>query len=217
MGLLLMLPLLAHADADVDRFLKRDTIGTVKISPSGAYYAATVALDDRTILVISRRSDRKLTAKAGGGEHSDVANFWWVNDERVVIAMAEKTSALERPVATGELYAINADGSGARKLFAAIDSDDQGALTSLHGTHYRFAELIDTLPQDDEHILVAITTFTVNPVTQVARMDARNGRTTPVANAPLRRARFVADAQGGGPVRRRLGQGELQPPALPRR
>jgi dipeptidyl aminopeptidase/acylaminoacyl peptidase len=194
--LMMMLPLLAHADADVDRFLRRDTIGTVKISPSGAYYAATVALDDRTILVISRRSDRKLTAKAGGGEHSDVANFWWVNDERVVIAMAEKTSALERPVATGELYAINADGSGAKKLFAATDSDDQGALTSLHGTHYRFAELIDTLPQDDEHILVAITTFTVNPVTRVARMDARNGRTTPVANAPLRRARFVADAQG---------------------
>jgi dipeptidyl aminopeptidase/acylaminoacyl peptidase len=195
-GLLMLAAMLAQADAEVDRFLKRDTIGTVKISPTGAYYAATVALEDRTILVVSRRSDRTLTARAGGGSHSDVADFWWVSDERVVIAMAEKTSALERPVATGELYAVNADGSGAKKLFAATDSDEQGTLTSLHGTHYRFAELIDTLPHDDEHILVAITTFTVNPVTQVVRMDARNGRTTPVANAPLRRARFVSDAQG---------------------
>ena len=194
--LVFLLPVLACADADLGDFLKRDTMGTVKISPGGDYYAATVALEDRTILVVSRRSDRKWTAKAGGGSHSDVADFWWVNNERVVIALAEKTSALERPVATGELYAINADGSGARNLFAAIDSDEQGILTSLHGNHYRFAELIDTLPNDDEHILVAITTFTVNPVTQVVRMDARNGRTSPVANAPLRRARFTADAKG---------------------
>ena len=195
-GLMILSPMLAHAQADVDRFLKRDTIGEVKISPSGAYYAATVALEDRTILVVSRRADRKLTAKTGGGEHSDIAEFWWANDERVVIAMAEKTSALERPVATGELYAINADGSGAKQLFAAVDSDDQGALVWLHGTHYRYCELIDTLPRDDDHILVAITTFTVTPVTRVARMDVRNGRITPVANAPLRRARFVMDAEG---------------------
>jgi dipeptidyl aminopeptidase/acylaminoacyl peptidase len=195
-GLMMLVSMVAHADEDIDRFLKRDTIGTVKISPGGTYYAATVALEDRTVLVVSRRSDRKLTAKAGGGSHSDVADFWWVSDERIVIAMAEKTSALERPVATGELYAVNADGTGAKMLFAAVDSDEQGTLTSLHGTHYRFAELIDTLPNDDDHILVAITTFTVNPVTQVARMDVRNGRTTPVANAPLRRARFITDAQG---------------------
>ncbi|MBX3699027.1 MAG: S9 family peptidase [Dokdonella sp.] len=195
-GILALVPLLGRAEPDIDRFLKRDTIGEVKISPGGTYFAATVALEDRTVLVISRRADHKLTAKSGGGEHSDIADFWWVNDERVVIAIAERTSALERPVATGELFAMNADGSGAKQLFAAVDSDDQGVLVSLRGDHYRHAELIDTLPRDHDHILVAITTYTITPVTRVARMDVRNGRTTPVANAPLRRARFVMDAQG---------------------
>ena len=106
MALALFWALSAAAQVDVDRFLKRDTYGQVKISPSGDYYAATIELPDREVLVIARRSDGKFTAKATGGPHSAVADFWWVNDDRVVIAMAQKFGALDRPQAIGELHGI---------------------------------------------------------------------------------------------------------------
>src|SRR6185436_18339261 len=116
MALASLWTLSAAAQVDVDRFLKRDTYGEVKISPSGAFYAATIELPDREVLVIARRSDGKFTAKATGGPHSAIADFWWVNNDRVIIAMAQKSSALDRPLATGELHGINADGSNGRRL-----------------------------------------------------------------------------------------------------
>ena len=82
MALTLLWAMPAAAQVDVDRFLRRDTYGQVKISPSGAYYAATIELPDREVLVIARRSDGKFTAKATGGPHSAVADFWWVSNQR---------------------------------------------------------------------------------------------------------------------------------------
>lgn len=64
-GLLAAVP----ADAvDIDRFLRKDTFEKLTISPTGDYFAATVPFEDRTALVILRRSDRKLlgTFPSGG-------------------------------------------------------------------------------------------------------------------------------------------------------
>ena len=188
------------ASVDVDRFLKRDTYGEVKISPTGAYYAITVVLPDRTVLWIQRRSDGKVTAKATGGPHSEVADFWWVNNERLVIAWAKKDGSLEAPLATGELFGLNADASGARQLIGHFDSSVQGDFVTFFSSNgLQLAKLIDPLPRDDEHILVAISTYEFDPVTRVVRMDVNSGATTQVASAPLHRAGFATDA--GGMVR----------------
>ncbi|HEY2346041.1 MAG TPA: S9 family peptidase [Xanthomonadaceae bacterium] len=182
---------------DVDRYLKKDSFGHVKISPTGAYYAVTVNLPDRSVLWVQQRSDGKVTAKATGGPHSEVADFWWVNDQRLVIAWAKKEGSLEKPQPTGELFGLNADASGAKQLIGHFEKPvkaDSVEVYSAQGLQY--AELMDTLPRDDKHVLVAVSTYEVNPVTRVVRMDVDDGSTTQVASAPLRRARFVADPDG---------------------
>ncbi|MCE5232553.1 MAG: S9 family peptidase [Mizugakiibacter sp.] len=197
----------ARAQVDVDRYLQPDTYDQIRISPTGAYYAATVELPDRTVLWISRRADGKVTAKATAGPHSAVADFRWVGDQRVIIAWARKDGPLEKPVATGELFGLNADGSGARKLVGNLDPSVQGDfVVLLNDSSLQFAELIDTLPRDAEHVLVAISSYSINPITRVARMDVNSGRLTTVASAPLRRARFAADAEGVV----RLAEGEVK-------
>src|SRR6185295_14836491 len=116
----------AATGVDIDRFLKREAYGQVKISPAGAYFGVTADLADRTVLWIVRRSDHKVTAKATGGPHSEVADFWWVNSERLVIAWAKKEGSLERPQPTGELFGLNADASGAKQLIGHFDPSVQG-------------------------------------------------------------------------------------------
>ncbi|MET0754809.1 MAG: S9 family peptidase, partial [Pseudoxanthomonas sp.] len=101
----------AAAQVDLDAYLKRDRYERVKISPTGEYLAVTVPLEDRTALAILRRSDKAITSKAIGGEHSLVHDFWWANDERVVVAMARRLGSQDAPYATGELHAVNADGT----------------------------------------------------------------------------------------------------------
>src|SRR5690606_19406512 len=103
----------AKSTVDVERYVRTDSFNAIKISPDGEYYAATVTLDggERTALVITRRRDSWLSATFVLGKNTHVASFSWVNPTRVLISMAEKLGSLDQPQLTGELYAVNADGS----------------------------------------------------------------------------------------------------------
>ena len=133
--LLLALGLLAAPMAsavDVKAYIKKDRFNDIKLSPNGDYYAATVPLEDRTALVVLRRSDNKLTANFSMGKNTHVYGFSWVNHERVVISTAEKIGALDQPQGTGELYAINADGTQTELLVGQrIVTDTSGVGTLI--------------------------------------------------------------------------------------
>src|SRR5918994_6399586 len=150
----LVLPV--QAEVPLEPYLKADTYGTLQISSTGEFYAATLTLPDRTALVIVRRSDKQITARAMGIENSTVADFWWVNDTRVVVAMAHKRGQRDIPETTGELHAVNADGTGGKKLIGNIEGTKAGENVTIYGGNYQYAELIDTLPRDDQYALVAI-------------------------------------------------------------
>ncbi|SFL21395.1 Dipeptidyl aminopeptidase/acylaminoacyl peptidase [Lysobacter sp. cf310] len=196
----------AAAQVDLDAYLRKDRFGEIKLSPTGAYYAATMPGAERTALVVIRRADKTITAKVSGVPDSDIHDFAWVNDERLVVAMAERFSALERPSPTGELYAINADGSGGRMLIGHRDSDLGIGAQSVKLNDFRAAALVDDLPQDDRNVLVSIQGFGATPETQIDRLDVYTGRRTTVATAPVARASFVTDAHGE--VRFAVGAGD---------
>lgn len=189
-ALVLIVSASAHAQVDLQAFLRKDRIGDIKLSPDGTYYAATIPLPDRTVLVLMRRADKVLTAKVQGDEHSDIGGFWWVSDERVVVSLAEKYGALDQPLQTGELFAINADGSAGKKLIG----HDVGRF--LKGEPFRAAYLVDTLPKDPRHVLIATETYTANPRTQIERLNLFTGRRNLISHAPVRRAGFVVDTKG---------------------
>ncbi len=191
-------PAAPPAPVDIDPLIARGTYGTIKISPTGAYYAVTVRQAERTVLAIIRRADRKVSARVAGAKFSDIADFWWVNDERVVVSMAERFGSLERPFATGELHAVNADGKNARLLvgYTDVDRSSSGASVDFSG-RYRIASLVDDLPNDDDNILVALAEAdSASPWTGVERVNVNNGRRTRVTRAPVQRAQFVTDGKG---------------------
>lgn len=187
----------AVAQVDIDAFLRKDRIGSIKLSPTGEYYAATIPLADRTVLAIMRRKDKTLTAKVQGDKNSGVADFEWVDDERVLVAMSRKFGALDQPLRTGELHAMNADGS-AGKLLIGHDVDSY-----LKGEPLRAAYLVDTLRKDPRNVLIATSTFAANPSTQIERLNLYTGRRNVIAHAPVGRAEFAVD--GDGQIRFAMG------------
>ena len=150
---------------DVEDFIRKQKFYGIKISPTGEYYAATVAVGRKTGLIIVRRSDSKVTATMGvPGDQTHVADFEWVSNDRVVLSSALKLGALEAPQATGELFGVNADGSKADMLIGFRRQG--GSLGSAIGDSKPqsvFAEVIDDLPGDDKNVIVAITPFTRDP------------------------------------------------------
>lgn len=175
----------APADAgqiDLGPFLRRDGYQDIKISPTGEYYAATVPLEDRTILAVLRRSDKAVTAKLQIGEDAIVDQFWWVNDERVMASVAEKIGRNDQPSRTGELIAVNADGERGKWL--------------THRYADTYTLMHDDLPGDDRHVLITAVAYGENPETVLEKMDVYDGRRRAVSSAPVRNARFTTDRAG---------------------
>ncbi|WCE02614.1 S9 family peptidase [Pseudoxanthomonas sp. JBR18] len=192
-----MWPALALAQVDVDAFLRRDRYEQIKISPTGEFYAVTMPLEDRTGLVIVRRSDRKPTAKVVGGENSRVGGFWWVNDTRVVVAMDRQFGSRAQPYPTGELHAVNADGSGAALIASPFAIDVATGRDPFRSDAKNVVFMFDTMPGDDHKVLVASSPLSqADPVTRVESLNVYNRGRFVIATAPVRNASFTTDVQG---------------------
>jgi len=194
------------AATTVEPFVRRDKFEHLKLSPTGEYYAATVPLGDRTALAIVRRSDNKLTGTFGMGRNTRVEDFVWVNSTRVLISLAEKFGSLDSPQLTGELYAVNADGSHADILVGQrVNGAGLGTKIQPKKVEQVAAFLIDDLAKDDKNVLISVMPFSSDPYTRVDRMDVYTGRRVQVARAPVRNAEFVTD--NNGVVRFAVGSG----------
>ncbi|MDQ3224455.1 MAG: S9 family peptidase [Gemmatimonadota bacterium] len=204
-GAALLFPVRALA-VDVDAYIKNDSFTSIQLSPDGKYMAATVPLGDRTALAIMRRSDNQVTANIALGANRHVEEVTWVSDDRVVVAFSEKFGALDKPQWTGELFGINADGSRKQLLVGQRARDDTtGSRIQPRGDDLVFATLVDELPDDPKHVIIAVSPFSAEPFTRAAKMDVFSGRRVQVAIAPVQRADFVTDSQGV--VRFALGAG----------
>ncbi|KQN99540.1 peptidase S9 [Stenotrophomonas sp. Leaf70] len=183
---------------DIGQFIRKDEFNEIKISPTGEYYAATVPLEDRTALVIFTRDGLKSTGMFKPMANAHVNGFEWVNDQRVLISIAQKFGMLDQPQPTGEIYAINADG-GQVDLLVGFRVQGNGAGTRIQPKKVEdvAAFLIDVLPGDDRNAVIAVWPLMGDdPFTRAERLDVRSGRRITLARAPVRRASFVTDADG---------------------
>lgn len=172
----------AVTPVDVMRYVRRDSYMQLQISPGGDHYAATVPLEDRIILVVIDRVSGQPTAKIEGEKDTVVTEFQWVNDHRVIAAMGRRYGRADKPVATGELVGVDADGKRAKRLTGPTD--------------YTVAFMLDTLRDDPDNVLVTVFPYGANVETSVERMNVYTGNRGPVSSAPVRNARFVTDHQG---------------------
>lgn len=183
---------------EVEDFIRKQKFIDIKISPTGEYYAATVAVERKTILAVLRRTDNKLTAQIHiPGDRTHVHDFWWVSDTRIVASGAQKMGAHEEPRPTGDLYAINADGSKGELLVGqTLQVDSVG--TNIRGKRQEeiAAFLLDDLPADDKDVLIKVMPFSADPFTRVERLDTFTGRRVAVTRAPVRNGNFLTDNAG---------------------
>lgn len=172
----------------------------VKISPDGKYLAATAVVKGQTVLALIRLSDKKGTL-VRPREEDDVIDFWWASPTRVLYSVGIRVGGYDAPQATGELFAVNADGGGAETLYGFRKNGMSIGSHIRHATaEYGTAQFIATIPDDPNHVLVAISSWLgagneLNlPVAY--RMDVRDGNKSQLIVAPLRGAQFIADHQG---------------------
>ncbi|WP_242110721.1 alpha/beta hydrolase family protein [Luteimonas aquatica] len=187
----------APVQFDIAPYIKKAEFEDIKISPTGEYYAATIPLEDRTGLVILRRSDNKISAGFSIGKNTVVYDFTWVNPNRVLISTARKIGAMDQPRPTGDIYAIDANGKNAEILVGqSVDVMTTGTNIVTKKNEQVAAFLIDSLPADENNVVISVSTFGNDPSSRVEIMDVRSGKRRQIARAPMRNADFMTDNAG---------------------
>jgi dipeptidyl aminopeptidase/acylaminoacyl peptidase len=206
--LLAMAVSLLAAEVPITDFTRHPQYLTVKISPNGEYLAATAIVGGQTMLELVNTADmrpRVLRPREG----DDIANYWWVAPDRVMYTEGVHVGGIDRPIATGELFSVKADGTDAALLFgfragAASESSHTATLIKKQTADMATGDLIAPLRDDPLHALVASYAWngpghsasSLGAYPEAFRIDLRDGKKTPITTSPMRSAEFLADHKG---------------------
>ena len=178
----------------INQLSHRSEIQDAKISPSGRYLAlGAIQKDVRGISVLDLKKQKFVSAVNLPGT-SELGDFFWANDERIVAKVMVNHSWQESPDNYGELFAFNLDGSKSKMIYGYRTGKMQtGTAIKQRKATYGWAEIIDPLYGDDDHILISSTPMDKNDnkLTEVLRLNIYKGTTDKrLAKSPLPYAYF---------------------------
>lgn len=196
--LLLALALNAHAATiPVADFAKPPTVESMKLSPDGRFLAmVTQQSDYETKLVVLDSSTLKAVGALNSEKRSLVGDFWWVADDRIVVAVARRYGGLDEPYLTGQLLAVNADGKDGKVIHSRFAKRQTGSRVEDRDNDTGFAVMVDPLREDPDHAVIAVYPIGQEaPLTELFRINVHTGARDRIARAPIPRARFLIDTE----------------------
>lgn len=171
-------------------------------SPDGKYIAALIIASDNpreNAFAIFDGATSKALRVIRAGRDAMIHKYFWFDDHRLIASLAVRQGSLDRPAATGEIFAMDVDGKNGTDLFG-IRAGKKAANARVGDNSYLFADVITPSAIDSENILIA--THIVGPVafegspTTISKLDINTGYTKPIGNAYLKNATVIADHHG---------------------
>ncbi|WP_299804481.1 S9 family peptidase [uncultured Shewanella sp.] len=175
----------------VEDLSKHREFYNVKISPDGKHLAVLVNDEGRKTLAFLETDSFEVTYTLNGGERDQAGDYFWVNDERVIVQLEQVRGALELPLSYGEIFGVNYDGRK-RKMIFGYRSKGGVVLAGYAGF------LLDNLDGDNKHILIRKQLMDrrsdIRP--SVVRLNVYNGREKRIKKAPIAYSQFLVDNDG---------------------
>lgn len=187
----------------LEAFTKFDEFGGVKISPDGQFIAVLTGKYGRSMVLFVDLRNKKPVSGIRTPEDCEIDEYYWVSPTRLIYMIAQRQRGNVRPTPTGEIFAINRDGSGSRQLYGyRAQQSSLDTHFKVRKASYATPELLSSLKQDPDHILIAEypwrnlgTVWQFNPDAKplVARLDVYSGNKKQIDMAPLSGAHLLLD------------------------
>jgi len=175
----------------IEQFSKHAQYHNIKISPDGKHLAALINDNGLKRLVFLETDGYKVTFALTANRDSQPDDYYWVNNERVIIQVVRTRGSLEKPFSAGELYAVNYDGRKGKMIFGYRAKG--GMVLSADGGF-----VIDLLKNDKKHVLVRsqVLSRKTDTLPKILKLNVYNGRTKRVKSAPIPYTQFLIDHNG---------------------
>ncbi|WP_337840805.1 S9 family peptidase [Rheinheimera sp.] len=178
---------------------QHSTYTDVKISPDGKHLAAVIRAEGRRALLFIALDGFQMVGSAKFPGLLEVGSYQWVNNERVVIELAESSPWSEEPLYYGELFAVNYDGKKSELIFGYRAGEQQiGTRFKAKEGRRAWARVVDTLEKDDDNILITATNWSASGdgMAEILKLNVYTGATKRLAAAPAPYSRIITNAQG---------------------
>jgi dipeptidyl aminopeptidase/acylaminoacyl peptidase len=189
--------LASAAPLSIDYFTREGDFGTAKISPDGAYLAVSADVGAESHIAFYTLKPFKAVSGLSAGEGLEIRYFAWASPTRIIYTLAQRMPGLEEPGMTGEIFAINRDGTG-HKIVYGYRVENQRRATDTHlpqaKASYGWADLLSDLKDDDRDILACehpaeriVTGWRYDPDARplLVRIDIQNANKKVIEALPL--------------------------------
>jgi dipeptidyl aminopeptidase/acylaminoacyl peptidase len=186
--------------APLDWFLGYDTFRDATISPSGRHIAVLRRdeVGDTLIIVDMETRQPRAVQRARADQSLEIADVRFESDERIIFTLLQRnrvvftrgTMVRRASVDDGfewnsRIYSSNLDGTG---LIALYDPSAQQGLP-----RYLSAGLINTLPNDHDHVLLAVPAV---GGAELRRVNVRTAQYTRVDQGTIHTFNWIVDVNG---------------------
>jgi len=172
----------------IEAFFADGPIQNPKLSPNGRFVAAFRTLVGKRNIVkfdLETGSISPVTALA----ENELIDFWWANDERLLISVAFSGGLYRK------LVAVDSDGSNLKDFAQRNNAREARPVAASNQYGDR---LVSLLPEDREHVLVAYAYYPAATwiASDVYKLNIYTGRSVAIAHATANPYRWFADSSG---------------------
>jgi dipeptidyl aminopeptidase/acylaminoacyl peptidase len=147
----------ANQIVKIEEFVKLPNARDVQVSPDGNNFSVIFRKDNEDILAIIDMKTRKPSGMFRvNGQRKSVDKVYWANNNRLIYSVAETKAWNKTRFNNGELFGVNIDGSRHNLIFGYTAGKKQvGSKIKKNKPSNGNQKILDLLPNDEDHILIA--------------------------------------------------------------
>lgn len=187
----------AHVNIDL---IDNPKVVDMKLSPDGQYIGLLAPVRGRNVLTIIQTSTRTPINLLEFESDRQIGDFYWANNERLLMRLDYFQSWYAAPTSAGEWFAVNIDGKKKENVFGFRSFRGSSSKIKSHeaGGARASGQVVDLLRDDKKHILMSATPFDAggDRRSELYKINIYNGRSKLLETSPVENATFATDQSG---------------------
>jgi len=195
------------AELPIEYFTKNSEKRNAIISPDGNHIVVILKQKQKEVFGIIDVKQNKIVSVIGTrGAGGNVGKVQWVSNTRLVYTIYQIKKMDQRQMGSGELFAVNVDGSRHNIIFGyRAGQKTTGTNLRKRKASYASHTILDLLEDDEKNILIAYYPWKLygkywrqnpNAKTLIRKLNIYNGKLKNVDVLPISQANAIVDNQG---------------------
>ena len=181
----------AEVNQNVKNFSLLPDVFDIQISPNGLMIGVLRQLNDERMVSVIELETNKLIYNHKFIKKGEIGSFDWLNDERLLFTRLTKRAGENRLLQTGDLYAVNIDGS---KAIMLTGRNAKRSSKTVKDDPKKPAQMVHMLPDDEEHILAQF--YGSSMFNNVYKVNIYDGKLDKYVASPVRQPQYTFDTKG---------------------